>query len=115
MKQRLTSLLVILFTLSLDLSFAQSSWTSQNSGTLFGLQAVYFIDEVNGSAVGDGFTILHTNDGGSTWTTQLNSTAPYSFQGVYFSNSLKGVVIGSLGSIKITTDVVEIGSIRAQI
>src|SRR5260370_41007147 len=61
-------------------SFAQSGWTPEDSGTDLPLHAVFFIDAQTGWAVGGACqapqlcrdVILHTTDGGDTWTFQAS-------------------------------------------
>jgi hypothetical protein len=45
-------------------SYDGVNWIKQNSGTTNTLYSVYFIDSLNGWAVGDGGIILHTVNGG---------------------------------------------------
>ena len=53
--------------------FAQTSWIIQNAGTNAILQSVYFVDRNNGWISGAG-PILHTTNGGTTWTAQTTPT-----------------------------------------
>jgi len=48
-------------------------WSQQESGTSAHLQAVDFIDEVNGFAVGHEGTVLRTSDGGENWVSLLGT------------------------------------------
>jgi photosystem II stability/assembly factor-like uncharacterized protein len=59
----------ILFTISslLSVCLCEAQWTALNSTTTVKLNDVDFIDENYGVIVGDGNTILLTNDGGLTW------------------------------------------------
>ncbi len=57
------------------------------------LDAVYFVDENHGWAVGNMSAILHTSDGGNNWTTQMSGTG-YQFEDVYFVNPDTGWVVG---------------------
>lgn len=56
------------------------------------LRSVYFIDENNGYAVGEGGEVIHTSDGGSNWMLQA-SFPSYDFRSVFFVDELKGWVI----------------------
>jgi len=63
------SFLWIVFISTSPLSFAQA-WIEQNSGTTKALHSISYCDTLNGFAVGDNGTILHTSDGGATWIAQ---------------------------------------------
>lgn len=82
-----------------------STLTGQTSGTSESLQDVDFIDDNVGWAVGGGWTVLKTVDGGLNWVSQSVPTDidPY-FKGVCFADSLEGWVVGSNGTILHTTD-----------
>ncbi|MFP4470123.1 MAG: YCF48-related protein [Bacteroidales bacterium] len=67
--KKFTTLVVILaagFIFAMT-TIAQSNWQSQTSGVMFDLQAVDFITEEEGIAVGMMGTVLRTTDGGETW------------------------------------------------
>src|SRR5437016_9023704 len=49
-----------------------STWTVQTSGTTNLLNGVVFTDALNGWASGNFGTMLHTSNGGNTWTAQTN-------------------------------------------
>lgn len=75
-----------------------SSWfivrqTSQN-GLLSG---IFFIDEENGWACGDGGTILRTRDGGESWIKETTNIQNH-LQEFSFANN-QGYCVGYLGSI----------------
>ena len=65
------------------------------------LYDVDFVDSQNGWAVGSG--ILHTSDGGNTWTNQLPSYG-YNFRCVHFIDSSRGWTAGYRTGIYTTTD-----------
>src|SRR5262249_6914420 len=46
------------------------TWKTLPTGQPLPLNAIQFFDEVHGWAVGDGGTVLGTDDGGKTWTVQ---------------------------------------------
>ena len=50
------------------------SWTSTTPVTSQWLRDVHFIDALNAYAVGDGGTILHSVDGGSSWQVEISGT-----------------------------------------
>lgn len=60
------------FLLTTQICFGQ--WYPQNSGTTKILNAVYFLDENTGWAVGEDGTILKTTDSGSEWIIQQSVT-----------------------------------------
>jgi photosystem II stability/assembly factor-like uncharacterized protein len=85
---------------------SQSGWILQNPfphGGKKNLKSVSFINSSIGTVVGDGGTILHTTDGGTTWTQQPSGTTNL-LCGVSFINAQVGTVVGSNGTILHTTD-----------
>jgi photosystem II stability/assembly factor-like uncharacterized protein len=50
-----------------------SSWSQQTSGTTNELRSVHFINENEGWAAGANVTLLHTTDGGGTWSPVTNT------------------------------------------
>ncbi|MBI5836486.1 MAG: hypothetical protein HZB25_04490 [Candidatus Eisenbacteria bacterium] len=80
-------------------------WIRQNSVTANDLLAVSFSDTSNGWAVG-WFTILHTTDGGRTWSPQTQNAARQGalFTGVSSPDSSHCWVVGADGSIQATSD-----------
>src|SRR5690606_12365983 len=50
-----------------------AGWVAIDSGTTANLRSVTFVDASTGWAVGDG-VILHTTDGGQTWSQQVSPT-----------------------------------------
>jgi photosystem II stability/assembly factor-like uncharacterized protein len=90
------------------------TWTRQASGQNSGNFDIYFIDADTGFVVGGSCNvcappeptgyIIHTIDGGETWTTQLHSDTINGFYGVYFTDAKKGIVVGSGGIILRTTN-----------
>ena len=85
------------------ISFSQISWTSQNSGTNYPLDGVYFVDENNGWVSGWIGIILHTTDGGQTWNLQ-NAPANYPLYSVFFTDLQNGWAAGYGGKVVHTTD-----------
>jgi len=59
------------------------------------LNDVYFVDALNGWAVGNLSTILHTTDGGSTWV-QQDAPLEATLQAVHFSDLNNGVAVGGI-------------------
>ena len=58
------------FTLICSLSYAQGSWELMEVPVDQHLRSVFFTDSLYGWAVGDTGTIIHTMDGGESWTIQ---------------------------------------------
>jgi len=67
------------------------------------LLSICFVDRDRGWIVGDGGTILHTEDGGETWTPQ-RSGAPSVLRGVSFADAQHGCVVAGDGLILRTAD-----------
>ncbi len=68
------------------------------------LEGVFFVDADRGWAVGDYGTILHTKDGGRTWSPQTARTDA-SFTAVTFqADGLRGWVVGSETTVLYTDD-----------
>eukprot|EP00854_Cymbomonas_tetramitiformis_P003626 gene3625-4558_t len=85
-------------------------WAAQSSGTIEGLYGVTFQDSFHGPntgwAVGSSGSIIHTGDGGATWTLQPNwspDTAS-AWQGVQALSSSLAFCVGSQGYILKTID-----------
>jgi len=83
--------------------YSQGGWTAQTSGTTSDLYSVHFTDVMNGWAVGDGGTIVHTADGGTTWIQQTCGTTNLLFD-VFFTDALTGWAVGIAGTILHTTN-----------
>ncbi len=87
------SLSIIVFILVFSvtqISFAQLA--EQISGVTIDLNDIFFIDELTGWAVGDSGTIIHTIDGGETWTIQETPTDSSLYR-VEFTDSNTGYSI----------------------
>ena len=78
-------------------------WTQQNSGTLFHLNSVIFINHNQGFIAGNGGTILHSTDGGNNWNIQ-NSGVTNNLQKILFLNDSLGWCAGFNGVILNTTN-----------
>ncbi|MCB0297182.1 MAG: hypothetical protein KDG51_18525, partial [Calditrichaeota bacterium] len=65
----------------------------QASGTIQGLNGVHFLDANTGTAVGWSGTILHTTNGGASWTPQNSGTIGM-LNDVYFTDANHGIVTG---------------------
>lgn len=69
------------------------------------LQAVDFVDSQNGWASGWSGTVIHTSNGGATWTMQVSGTTNHLY-GVDFTDASSGWAVGGFGhgSVLHTTD-----------
>jgi len=81
-------------------------WICQNQGVT--LRRVEFVDTLRGWAVGgdwlgEGGVILHTRDGGKTWSLQPSGTG-FMLWGICFVDSLNGWVGGDEGVLLHTRD-----------
>jgi photosystem II stability/assembly factor-like uncharacterized protein len=57
------------------------------------LEAVFFTDNENGWAVGEGGTIVRTYNGGLSWVTNI-ANPPGALKGIFFQNVLRGWAVG---------------------
>ncbi len=83
------------------------NWTQAEVETRAQLNAVTFVDDTHGWAVGEDAVILHTSDGGSTWTRQFDGRDA-DMQGplldVWFRNAREGFAVGVFNKIFKTSD-----------
>jgi photosystem II stability/assembly factor-like uncharacterized protein len=95
---------LFLFSLCVELTFAQSGWFRQSplptGNTLLG---VFFTDRNTGTAVGKNGTILRTTDGGARWVEQTSGTTSDLYS-VFFTDRNTGTAVGKNGTILRTTD-----------
>ena len=77
----------------------------RNDGVQGILQDVHFTNTQNGWAVGLGNLVLHTVDGGNTWTKlEFDLERPIDFWNLYFYDENVGFITGVGGTILKTTD-----------
>ena len=70
-------------------------WVAQNSNTTQALNDVFFINSLEGWAAGTEI-LLHTLDGGVTWTQELASqTVGMELRAIYFTSAHNGYVVGN--------------------
>lgn len=84
---------------------AGNSWQQGKVPTRQMLTAVYFVDDKNGWAVGHDALILHSTDGGESWTEQYRDTsleAP--LLNVWFADAERGFAVGAYGTLLRTDD-----------
>jgi len=60
-----------------------SAWSTQESGTVYGLYGIWGADALNIWAVGGMGTILYSNDSGDTWTPQDSGTTVSKSEFIY--------------------------------
>jgi len=101
MKTLITGFFVLIF--SVNVSFSQTGWVQQNSGTSNQLIDVCFISESTGWICGWYGTILKTTNSGVTWIPTYYST-PSGFQRIIFNSVSDGWIIGQKGIILHTTN-----------
>ncbi len=80
-----------------------STWLSQNSNTTQRLTDVAILDTNSGWVVGEGGTILHTTDGGTSWLKAVTSSEA-DLSSVAFADRLTGWAVGEEGTILNTRD-----------
>lgn len=90
------------------------TWNMQTPGSSEFLYDIFFLDEYNGWAVGGDNgaypsfisqrEILYTNNGGQTWTHQLNESHKKPLNSVHFSSTENGYAVGESGTILHTTN-----------
>jgi len=98
----LVSMLFSFFLFS-SVSLTQPLWYEQESGGNRELTDVHFVDQNNGWISGWTETMLHTTDGGATWTNQ-NIPPNNAYYSVFFTDLLNGWATGYAGKIVHTTD-----------
>lgn len=80
-------------------------WTQMPSPVRAMLNSVHFVDDRHGWAVGHNASILHTEDGGKSWSLQTYGEGdgdPY--MDVLFTDARTGYAIGAYGLFKVTED-----------
>ena len=93
----------ILLILPSDASADGGGWQAETAGTPQDLSGIVSTDDAHGWAVGDGGTILSTQDGGATWTAQTSNTTQ-NLHAVAFSDGAHGWAAGDGGTIVSTQD-----------
>lgn len=71
---------------------SNAQWVAQNSGTSKNLRDVAMLDSLHAVCVGEGESILHTSDGGTTWQTVHTGTS--TLYSVSFISKMRGVAGG---------------------
>lgn len=81
------------------------TWKQSPSPTRTMLNGVFFIDDMNGWAVGHDSAILRSSDGGASW--EIVNWAPEDeapLFDVWFADAENGVAIGAYGTFLVTSD-----------
>lgn len=80
-------------------------WQQVTTPVVTQLTKVFFVDDKLGWAVGHDATIIHTQDGGQTWSLQMQSTKiEKPFLDVRFFSANHGVAVGAYGLFYRTND-----------
>ena len=66
--------------------FSQEYWIHKPSPTTKFLTKIQFVDTLFGWAAGDSGIVIHTSDGGGTWTIQNTGIAGYPVENIFFLN-----------------------------
>jgi len=82
---------------------AGETWERWNSGTVFNLNAVWFVSDSVGWAVGGNGTALQTTTGGRTWALVPTGSSD-NLMDVYFANPDTGWAVGANGVVLTTTN-----------
>lgn len=91
------------FLLCSALTFPQTGWYRQYSGTTNDLTNTFFTDSLHGVVVGNGGVILKTSDGGEHWYQKDGGTSN-NLTFVSFVNEQVGTIVGDGGLILRTED-----------
>lgn len=94
MKKSFLQILVLFLLIIYNVSFSQNYWPRVSSPTTKGLSKCFFADVLNGWAVGDTGTIIHTSNGGMNWYIQ-DTNSLYNIKGVVFVNDRIGWAIAN--------------------
>src|SRR5262249_30998528 len=77
---------------------------TQKSGTTQSIEAVFFLDQQRGWAIGWAGTILRTVDGGKNWLAGKAESATWALSSGYFRDAQNGRVVGVARQILRSTD-----------
>lgn len=80
-------------------SYDGTTLTPITANTSKVLYAVHFVSENEGYVAGEEGRILHTTNGGTSWTAQTNSSVDAELTGIYFTNNSNGFISGEDGTI----------------
>lgn len=81
------------------------SWTQVQVPASANLNAVYFVDETHGWAVGHDEVILRTTDGGDSWElTRFEPDTKQPLLDVWFADPDRGLAVGAYGAVYASDD-----------
>jgi hypothetical protein len=80
------------------------TWSTLGLGINFEITKLYFTDALHGIAIGADATIMHTANGGITWTKVSNQVGGFTYHDVVFTSEKTGYICGEQGIILKTTD-----------
>lgn len=87
------------------LVYKNEQWQQVSTPVITHLTKVFFFDDLNGWAVGHDATIIHTKDGGETWSVQMQSTKiEKPFMDIRFYSASDGIAVGAYGLFYRTAD-----------
>ncbi|KAF0139783.1 MAG: hypothetical protein FD122_2958 [Stygiobacter sp.] len=80
------------------------SWVTQRTNTNAAIKSICFLDSLNGWAITDSITYLHTTDGGDNWKLEKVEGEKYGLQQIQFITKEIGFACASQGRLFSTTD-----------
>jgi photosystem II stability/assembly factor-like uncharacterized protein len=83
--------------------FVKAQWTNQNSGVTNDLRTIYFLDNNNGFAAGNGGVLRRTINGGTNWSAVV-STTTWDIYGMHFPTASVGYLCARNGTVVKTTN-----------
>jgi photosystem II stability/assembly factor-like uncharacterized protein len=88
----------------LTINILCQSWITQKTNTKAAIMSICFLDSLNGWAVTDSITYLHTTDGGDNWRLEQVLGEKYGLQRIQFITKEIGYACASQGRLFSTTD-----------
>lgn len=98
------SLVTVVSVAGVDAAQAAGSWVKTKPGYDRYYQGIDFVDNLNGWLVGEEQIILHTTDGGATWTQQHLAPGAYGLYAVQMWSPTRGWAVGNGGALFGTTN-----------
>lgn len=80
------------------LRYSNGVWNQIDNPTSYDLNSVFFMNEYEGWIAGNEGTILHSLDGGETWTLQSSGTSE-TLLDIFFTSPSNGYAVGTNGTI----------------
>lgn len=88
----------------LSINILCQSWVTQRTKTNAAIMSICFLDSLNGWAVTDSITYLHTTDGGENWKLEKVEGEKYGLQQIQFITKEIGFACASQGRLFSTAD-----------